>query len=78
QLAVMLYRYAGQPSVEGESKTFADSGDVSAWAGAAMDWAVKTGILTGKTGDRLDPAGFASRAEVSAMLMRFVALKNQA
>ena len=78
QLAVMLHRYAGQPAAEGESKTFADSGDVSDWAGAAMDWAVKTGILTGKTGDRLDPAGFASRAEVAAMLMRFVALENQA
>ena len=78
QLAAMLYRYAGQPAAEGESKTFADSGDVSDWAGAAMDWAVKTGILTGKTGDRLDPDGFASRAEVSAMLMRFVALTNQA
>lgn len=78
QLAVMLYRYAGQPAAEGESRAFTDSQDVSAWAGTAMDWAVKTGILTGKAGDRLDPAGFASRAEVSAMLMRFVALTNRA
>jgi uncharacterized protein YjdB/lysophospholipase L1-like esterase len=78
QLAVMLYRYAGKPAAEGEGKSFTDSGDVSAWASEAMDWAVKTGILTGKAGNRLDPTGLASRAEVSAMLMRFVEQINKA
>ena len=35
-----------------------------------MKWAVDEGILSGKSGNRLDPAGTASRAEVAVMLQR--------
>ena len=45
---------------------------VSAWAREAMNWAVAQGLITGKSGGRLDPGGTASRAEVSAILMRYV------
>ena len=37
-----------------------------------MQWAVEQGILTGKSGNLLDPAATATRAEVSAILMRFI------
>ena len=37
-----------------------------------MNWAVAQGLITGKSGGRLDPGGTASRAEVSAILMRYV------
>jgi hypothetical protein len=53
-------------------KSFADSGDVSAWVNDAIDWAVSAGILNGKPGNLLEPASVVSRAEVSAMLARFI------
>jgi uncharacterized protein YjdB/lysophospholipase L1-like esterase len=73
QLITILHRYAGQPTAAGAGKSFADSGDISPWAKEAMDWAVHAGILNGKPENRLEPGIVATRAEVSAMLMRFVA-----
>ena len=76
-LAAILYRYAQKQgldmSAEGTAVAdFTDSSAISPWAAEAMGWAVANGILTGKTGNLLDPAGTASRAEVAMMLMRFV------
>lgn len=71
QLATMLYRYAGKPEAEGTGKTFADSDKISAWAVDAMDWAVKSGVLSGKGGDLLDPTGTATRAEAAQIIMNF-------
>ncbi|RAV06471.1 family 43 glycosylhydrolase [Paenibacillus sp. YN15] len=73
QLITILHRYAGQPAAVSNNKSFADSGEISAWASKAMDWAVKTGILNGKPGNLLEPASVVSRAEVSAILARFIA-----
>lgn len=72
QLAVMLYRYAKAEKTEADLKDFTDAGNVSDWAAEAMAWAVKSGIITGKSG-ALDPQGNASRAEVATMLQRFIA-----
>lgn len=76
QLAVMLHRYADptRKSVK-DLSGFADAGSVSPWAAEAMTWAVEKGIITGKGGGVLDPQGFAGRAEVCAMLVRFMDLK---
>ncbi|MEG1579590.1 MAG: S-layer homology domain-containing protein, partial [Oscillospiraceae bacterium] len=71
QLAVMLYRYAKAGKVEGDLTGFSDADGVSPWAREAMEWAVKTGILGGANG-ALNPRDNASRAEVAAMLARFV------
>ena len=78
-LAVMLYRYAGMLGMETSADLslldgFCDGGEASAWAQDAMAWAVRTGILSGKNGESLDPAGTATRYEVAAMLERFVKL----
>lgn len=70
QLAVMLYRYAGG-AAEAGTLSFADADMVSGWARDAVAWAADKGILTGRSADRLDPKGSATRAEVAAMLMRF-------
>lgn len=43
----------------------------SGYAVEAMRWAVGAGLLTGKDGNRLDPRGTATRAELAAILMRF-------
>ena len=41
-----------------------------------MNWAVEEGIMRGKTNNSLDPKGSASRAEVAALLQRFITLKT--
>ena len=72
QLAVMLYRYAGAEKTQADLSGFADTDSISDWAMDAMNWVVAEGILTGKSGGKLDPSGLASRAEVAAMLQRFI------
>lgn len=71
QLAAMLWRYAGSPESGESLADFADCGAVSPWAAEAMAWAVETGIVKGRSG-LLACGGTATRAEVSAMLMRFL------
>lgn len=75
QAAVMLYRYAGRPAVSGgKLAAFPDGGQVSRWAVRGMGWAVEQGLIQG--GDRgLDPQGTATRAELAAMLSRFLTLQ---
>ncbi|WP_369299063.1 leucine-rich repeat protein [uncultured Neglectibacter sp.] len=79
QFATMLYRYAQykgkDTSTRGDLSQFKDNASVSGFAGAAMAWAVGTGVLTGKSNGNLDPLGRATRAEGSAMLQRFTDLK---
>lgn len=70
ELAVMLWRSAGNPEGTAEMSAFSDGGEVAEWANAAMRWAVDNGILNGDNG-ALKPGAPASRAEVAAMLMRF-------
>ena len=72
-LVVMLYRYAkAQAPKDAVLSSFPDAESVSDWAEEAMAWAVQSGILTGNGAGELNPAGTASRAEVAAILMRFV------
>lgn len=76
QLAVILYNYARSRgySVSGfsDAPQFADGSKVSAWAAEAMKWAAGTGLITGKGSGILDPQGTAARAQVAAVLQRFV------
>lgn len=75
QLAAMLYRYAqnkkydvsGAKSLDG----YTDAQSVSSYAVPALQWANAAGVVNGKSGSKLDPKGYATRAEVAAMLMRF-------
>ena len=71
QLATMLWRYAGNPSVSGRMTGFVDADQISGYAEDAMLWATKAGIIGGKGNGQLDPKGYATRAEVAAMLMRY-------
>lgn len=74
QLAAILYRYAGSPTVNNGTAAFGDSGRISGFAQDAMAWAVSSGLITGRPGNLLAPQDGATRAEVSAILMRFAAL----
>lgn len=51
--------------------SFADSASVSSWAETSIRWAVGKGLLSGKSGNRLDPIGTATRAETAQILMNF-------
>ena len=78
QLATILYRYADflglDTSAAGALSQFSDGDKVSAWAEEAMQWAVGSGLLTGKGNGTVDPTGNATRAEVAAILQRMVAI----
>jgi len=71
QLATMLYRFVGQPAVEADLASFGDAESVNGWASAAMQWAVANGLINGIDGN-LAPQGEASRAELAAIMMRFI------
>ena len=73
QLVTMLWRYGGSPAPAGDLSGHPDAASVSAWAADAMAWAVEAGVITGNEAGVLNPQGSATRAEISAMLMRFVA-----
>ena len=76
QLACILYnyaRYAGYDvSQSAELTGFIDGGSTSDWAVEAMQWAVGSGLIRGKGNNLLDPTGPATRAEVAAILERFI------
>ncbi len=78
QIAVMLYNYAGNPETNGTLDTFTDGGQAGKFARTALCWAVEQGIITGKGHGTLDPKGEATRAEVAAMLVRYLAGENEA
>lgn len=75
QLATMLYRYVKADDASGQLSGFVDADSVSDWSREAMGWAVSKGIVIGKGGGILDPQGNATRAEVAAMLQRFVSAR---
>ena len=74
QAAVMLYRYAGSPAVSGDGLSqFPDGDQVAHWASRGMRWAVEEDLFQG--GDQgLDPQGRTTRAELAAILSRFITL----
>lgn len=77
QLAAILYRYAQYKKYDvsvGEDTnilSYNDAKSISSYAIPAIQWACGAGVVTGKSGSKLDPKGYATRAEVAAMLMRF-------
>jgi hypothetical protein len=72
QLATMLYRYAGQPATNGSLSSYPDANGVASYATAALAWAVENGIVNGTTDGKLKPEGTATRAQVAAMVARYV------
>lgn len=77
QMAVMMYRYAQHQNYDTSQKAdfskFQDAAKVNEFAKEAMQWAVGSGIITGKdNGTRIDPQGNANRAECATIIMRFM------
>ena len=61
QLATMLYRYAGSPTVSG-TLSFTDTHEANLYAQDALLWAVQNGILNGYGDGRVGPKANAERA----------------
>lgn len=76
QMATMMYRYAVAMGYDVTRKvsldSFSDGGKVTEFAKEAMQWAVATGIISGKNNTTLDPQGNANRAECATIITRFV------
>ena len=76
QLAAIFYRYADYKgydlTVKGNPDTFKDADKITDYAKTAMQWTVSSRLMKGKSGNLLDPQGTATRAEIAAMLHRFI------
>ena len=76
QLTAIFYRYADYKgyklTVTGNLDKFEDADKITDYAKTVMQWAVGNGLIKGKSETLLDPQGTATRAEISAMLHRFI------
>ena len=77
QLAAMLMNYSAwkgeDVSARADLSTYSDAATISSWANDVMQWAVAEGLISGMTEDTLQPQGNATRAQVAAILQRFLA-----
>jgi hypothetical protein len=76
QMATILHRYASYKHYDttraADLSSYTDSPEIGDWAQTAMQWANAEGLITGRTTTTLAPRGSATRAEVAAIIMRFV------
>lgn len=74
QLAAMLMKYAQYKGLDTTARADLShySDQPSTWATEAVQWAVAEGLLAGVTDDQLRPQGQATRAQVAAILQRFL------
>jgi hypothetical protein len=81
QMTAILFRYAKykgyDTSVGNDTNilSYDDAFDISEYAFPAMQWACGAGIIYGRTASTLAPKGTATRAEVAAIITRFIAIK---
>ncbi len=71
QIAATLYRMAGSPSTSGYLTGYYDYAKIHSYATNAMRWAISNGVITGSNG-YLTPTNNATRAQVAAMLHRYL------
>ena len=76
QIAAIFERYAdfkgAAAGEKGDLSEFTDASEISEWAKGHVEWAVGAGLINGRDDGTVDPLGSASRAEVAAMLHRFL------
>ena len=77
QLAAILYRYAAYQGYDVSQRAdlsgFGDASSISDYAQEALSWAHAQGLVLGFEDGSLRPQGTASRAQIAAVLMRFLA-----
>ncbi len=76
EMAVVISRYADYKGINTDSRgdlsVFTDADAVSRWARENVAWAVGTGLISGKGDNILDPLSSITRAEIAAILNRFL------
>ncbi len=76
QIATIFYRYASNKGYDvtasADLNVYADAAEVSNWAKIAISWANAEGLIIGRTKVTLVPKGNSTRAEVAAVMMRFI------
>jgi|GEM_PF-1312371 len=76
QMAAILYRFADflgvLPGNMDTALTYPDARSISSWAKSAALYCQTTGIITGRDGGSFVPQGTATRAEVAAIIQRFI------
>ncbi|MDO4754655.1 MAG: S-layer homology domain-containing protein, partial [Bacillota bacterium] len=81
QVALIMRNYAQYKGANAEKTSdlsiFEDGESVSPWAMSALEWAHAEGIVSGKPGMMLDPKGYATRAEIATILMKWIEMLNQ-
>lgn len=75
EVAVMLYRLAGEPEVADTALAFADAADVPEWAVKAVAWAVSEGVVNGYTDNTFKANANITRAEFVQMLFNMKGAK---
>ena len=73
QIATILWRYAGSHTAE-SGQDFADENTIPTYASTAVDWARANGVVNGKEGNRFDPQGNATRAQVATILRNYLTM----
>ena len=76
QIVTILWRYSGSPTAEADD--FADENEIPDYALEAVDWARANRIVNGRDGDRFDPNGNATSAEVATILRNYLTLEENA
>lgn len=76
QLATILCNYAKYKgknvNITADTSKFVDWHTTTGYARLAMNWAIATGVITGKyEGTKVDPQGTASRAEAASMIYKY-------
>lgn len=75
QLAAILYRYAKYMNLSTSGSAYlakyTDADKIANWAYDAMAWANYRGLINGTSATRIDPKGYATRAQIAAILHRF-------
>lgn len=75
QLAAILYRYAKYMNLSTSGSAYLakyrDADKIANWAYDAMAWANYRGLINGTSATRIDPKGYATRAQIAAILHRF-------
>ncbi len=79
-LVTILYRFAKTQKISISKKkdlsSFEDKNEVAEYAKDAIQWAIGSGVMNGRTKDTIAPTGTATRAETAAMMQRLSELKK--
>ncbi|MBP2072299.1 S-layer homology domain-containing protein [Thermoanaerobacterium butyriciformans] len=76
QFAAMMFNFAKWKGIDvnksDDLSEFVDASIISDWAKPSLQWAVSIGIIKGNGSGKLNPLDYITRAEVAAILMRFI------